>query len=610
MAQTLQHRRNTTVGLQTENGSEGEIFMDTTKKTLVVMDGVTNGGTPLAKESDIPTAVSELTNDAGYITSNSLPTSVSELTNDAGYITSNSLPTAVSELTNDAGYLTSVAGFTYNEGGGTSELGVTADVFDFGDGKTIDMQNSTVLFANSTISGVSLSVLDVENITVGVAGGINMQNTSISSANTIDAVTVNAVDFNGNLTGNVTGDVTGNVTGDVTGNIFSSANSLLVDSANSKIFGTIDTDSITFDDDTVQTTAYPGPPTGFFNGNTGAFVLPGGNVVFQVDGVSPVAVVDANGFVGSVSSFDGTLLVDGVDDKIVGQLDTTGGFQISGLFNYGVANTDQIVSGDIWIHNSSHADGRIRIVSNTNGLQLDSVGGTVNIGDNATQTTINGVVNIGTTSAGTVTIGDASQSNNTFYGTLNGNIIEGLAGSDLTITGFENTGVSGSGGDVVIDGGNGPDDFGVVKINQNTTSGVWIGKTDGTAGDIQTYSRLQIHRGVIEPYRALVNATGVVNHDCDDGHLFYHLNPSANWTVNLINLRSFNTMATTISIVVEQGATGYLPLLLQIGGSAQTIKWLNSSIPAGQSNKTEIVTFTLFDKGTGYEVLGECRTYG
>lgn len=53
--------------------------------------------------------------------------------------------------------------------------------------------------------------------------------------------------------------------------------------------------TVVFPDNTIQTTAYPGPPTGFFNGDTGAFVLPGGNIVFQVDGAAPVAVVNSEG---------------------------------------------------------------------------------------------------------------------------------------------------------------------------------------------------------------------------------------------------------------------------------------------------------------------------
>lgn len=68
---------------------------------------------------EVPTKVSELTNDSGFITSADLPepvvvpTKTSELTNDSGFITAEALPefqnvpTKVSELTNDTGYITS-----------------------------------------------------------------------------------------------------------------------------------------------------------------------------------------------------------------------------------------------------------------------------------------------------------------------------------------------------------------------------------------------------------------------------------------------------------------------------------------------------------------------
>ena len=47
MAKTLQFRRDTTANLASVTGSPGEIFIDTTKKTVVVMDGSTSGGFPL-----------------------------------------------------------------------------------------------------------------------------------------------------------------------------------------------------------------------------------------------------------------------------------------------------------------------------------------------------------------------------------------------------------------------------------------------------------------------------------------------------------------------------------------------------------------------------------
>jgi hypothetical protein len=53
MATTLQFRRGTTSQLATQTGAVAELFVDTTKDTVVVMDGSTQGGFPLAKESDL-----------------------------------------------------------------------------------------------------------------------------------------------------------------------------------------------------------------------------------------------------------------------------------------------------------------------------------------------------------------------------------------------------------------------------------------------------------------------------------------------------------------------------------------------------------------------------
>ena len=68
-----------------------------------------------ATVNQLPTNVSDLKNDAGYITRNdipaipempTIPTKVSDLKNDAGFVTANDVPTKVSELTNDMGYVT------------------------------------------------------------------------------------------------------------------------------------------------------------------------------------------------------------------------------------------------------------------------------------------------------------------------------------------------------------------------------------------------------------------------------------------------------------------------------------------------------------------------
>lgn len=55
MAKQFQLRRGTTAQHSTFTGVEGEVTVDTTKDTLVVHDGTTVGGFPLAKVSDLET---------------------------------------------------------------------------------------------------------------------------------------------------------------------------------------------------------------------------------------------------------------------------------------------------------------------------------------------------------------------------------------------------------------------------------------------------------------------------------------------------------------------------------------------------------------------------
>lgn len=53
MATILQFRRGTTVQHSSFTGAVGEVTVDTTKDTIVVHDGTTAGGIPLAKEADV-----------------------------------------------------------------------------------------------------------------------------------------------------------------------------------------------------------------------------------------------------------------------------------------------------------------------------------------------------------------------------------------------------------------------------------------------------------------------------------------------------------------------------------------------------------------------------
>ena len=64
MAIQIQLRQGTTTEHNTFKGAVGEVTVDTTKKTVVVHDGVTLGGTVLAKVSEVPSLVPQATETA------------------------------------------------------------------------------------------------------------------------------------------------------------------------------------------------------------------------------------------------------------------------------------------------------------------------------------------------------------------------------------------------------------------------------------------------------------------------------------------------------------------------------------------------------------------
>jgi hypothetical protein len=111
--------------------------------------------------------------------------------------------------------------------------------------------------------------------------------------------------------------------------------------------------------------------------------------------------------------------------------------------------------------------------------------------------------------------------------------------------------------------------------------------------------------GVHEKFQALADATGTVTHNCSSGHIFYHTSPDANWTANFTNLSLSSTYATTVTLVIPQGGTGYYPNAVQIGGAAQTILWQGNTTPTPSTNRTDVVTFSILNNSGTYIVLGQ-----
>jgi len=69
MTRIVQHRRGTTTSLSTILGAPGELFVDTSLVTVVVHDGVTTGGTTLARNADLTNLTSSTNSSISYLSS-------------------------------------------------------------------------------------------------------------------------------------------------------------------------------------------------------------------------------------------------------------------------------------------------------------------------------------------------------------------------------------------------------------------------------------------------------------------------------------------------------------------------------------------------------------
>jgi hypothetical protein len=105
-------------------------------------------------------------------------------------------------------------------------------------------------------------------------------------------------------------------------------------------------------------------------------------------------------------------------------------------------------------------------------------------------------------------------------------------------------------------------------------------------------------------------SAGTVTHDLSTGSVFYHSSISNNFTANFTNVPTTNDRALGVTLILAQGITPYVPNILQIDGTAQTIKWVNNTTPTGTASKVDIVGFSLIRTGSAWTVLGQYSTYG
>jgi hypothetical protein len=139
-------------------------------------------------------------------------------------------------------------------------------------------------------------------------------------------------------------------------------------------------------------------------------------------------------------------------------------------------------------------------------------------------------------------------------------------------------------------------------LTQISASTTYAPKASPTFTGDSVFSNLQV-TGILDVQEirekvtnlSIVSASATANFT--DGALFFIGSaPSSNFTLNVTNVPNVSSMSQTVSVVVTQGSTGYIPNVFMIGGVSQTIRWLGgvAPTPTSSAGKIDIFNFTIF----------------
>ena len=454
---------------------------------------------------------------------------------------------------------------------------------------------SSIAFADVTSTPTTIAGYGITDAFDGVFASLTSKPTTIAGYGITDAYTKTEVDSA--ITSSV---LPSGSTQSI--DIVAQDSTVLVDSVN----GTLNATTLTGALPAINGSALTNVTTTFANITSTPTTISGYGITDAYTKTEVDAQISAptGDLTGSVFGDDSTLLVDGVNNKIVGVVDTTSlrtseisialglsaGLTSQGTAGVAVGNLAGTLSQGVQAvavgqYAGYNGQGATSVAIGYQAGQTTQSPRAVAVGQEAGKTTQNtDAVAIGRSAGetnqglGAVALGYGAGRNNQAANS----IVINASGLNL-----ENTTASSL----------------VVKPIRNAI-GTTMLMYDATSGEVT-------HSGSIQESFSTTNgATGVTALDCSTGNVHYLTAPAGDITANFTNLNLTAEYATNVTVVIDQGGTEYEITAVQIGGVAQTIVWQGNSAPTGTANGVDSFSFTILNDGGTYVVLGQMVAFG
>lgn len=179
--------------------------------------------------------------------------------------------------------------------------------------------------------------------------------------------------------------------------------------------------------------------------------------------------------------------------------------------------------------------------------------------------------------------------------TINGGVISATAGPGGSGSGTVNSGTSGAIAFYPTDGAVVDNAVGLSWDNVNSVFKV-IGLTE-----IQQST---------EVLGTKTSAAGIVTHDFNTAAVWYHTGVVSGFVANFTNIPTTSSRASVVTLMINQGASAYVPTGIQINGVAQNVLWQSGVAPTGNATKLDLISYTILRINNNWIVTGSLATYG
>ena len=95
-----------------------------------------------------------------------------------------------------------------------------------------------------------------------------------------------------------------------------------------------------------------------------------------------------------------------------------------------------------------------------------------------------------------------------------------------------------------------------------------------------------------------------------NGGVFYISGVTGNFTFNYTGVPTTTARSITLTLIIGQGGTAYVPTTLQINSVGVTINYAGGITPSGRANKIDIASFFIYNVAGTFVAVGALSSYG